>query len=642
MTGALAAALVLGVTSTSTPTAAAQGAAAAPVAQDVTHDGPVYRTVKYVNDGDYTIDLNATGGTGALTYQVVDQPTVDGKPAGTVTVAGSVATLKPNAGVDPGPVSFTYQAVDADGVESNVATVSFVYENQTPLTRELAFSTEKDTPLDIWPYARDAEDGGPFAWQKPGNRITYGEPKHGTIEPFFTEEDDEPGFKDIAHKVVYVPDTGYVGPDSFTYTMTDEDSGSSTSTIAVDVTKPAKTARGELNNVRYRCPFYVKINEDGQSDPNGEYDENTTRIVSRVMGGDVAFRVDVRAHAPKSVSPGEKYTVPDTEIDLKMPQGMAEMLAGQDLLGENLDLATTGFGQTAVGGQSTSDAHFKDTATGKEYDIPMSGLKSEMMPMTLPVPPEGVKIPVTGKLPELTAPESGSTVVSMPHEFFIDSILEPGVLGVIKSVGLRCYALPGTDLKLLSVPVVANTRTSATSPKVAYGQQAKVHVKVSKKANGKARVYQGKKLLGSAKVKQGRATVKLGRKSLRPGTHRLRVKFSGSRHFKASQDRTGLRVTKASSKVHAAKLGPAKVIAKKTRARVRVLVRAAQLKPSGRVVVRAGGKVVGKAKVKKGTVTLRLQRFAKPGRKRLKVSYLGSSIVKAGTDRLAIRVVPRR
>lgn len=635
---ALSAALVVG--STAMTTTSASGAPDVPVAEDITHPGPVYRILFYTppSDADLTVDLEATGGDGDLTYQVVDGPTVNGESAGKVQIEGSVATLDFGGTNVLGSGTFTYKAIDADGDESNVATVSFDVVNIDPITRELELTTERNKPLDLWLFARDAESGGPFPWLIPDNRVTYGTPKHGTIEPFFTEGNtSHPPFVESGHKAIYVPDKGFTGTDSFTYTITDEDGGSSTGTATVHVTKPKPTVRGEVNSIRYRCAYHIK-------DENGDYVEGTTKAVNQVMGGAVAFRIDVRAHAPKTLSPGEKFTVPDTEIDLNLPQGMAELLAGAENSTERtIPLDLSGFGQTAVGGQATAAGHFTETATGREYDVPMTGLESDMVPMTLPVPPEGVAIPVKGGLPELTAPQSGRLVVSMPKKFFIDAILEPGVLGgIIKNVGLQCEAFQGEDLSLVGVQVVTPTKTRANAPRVAYGQQAKVNVKVSKKAKGKVSVFKGKKRLGTKKLKNGKATVKLGRTALKPGKHKLRVKFAGSKGFKASKDRTRLRVTKAHSRVRATKAGPKRVVAKKTRARIRVKVRVPHVKTRGRVVIRSGRRVVGKGRVHDGKATIRVKKFKKPGKKRLRVRYLGNAKIKADTDRLRIRVVKRR
>lgn len=634
---ALSAALVIG--SAALTTTSAHGAPDAPVAADVSHEGPVYRSYSYTAGSDLTVDLDATGGVGGLTYQVVDQPTAEGAVIGEATVSGSVATLEISRQANPGPATFTYKAIDADGVESNLATVSFEVVNQLPLTRDLEFTTERGAALDLWPYARDAESGGPFPWTA-DTTLTYSDPEHGTIKPFFTKS-DRPEFAAVDHKATYIPNRRFIGTDVFTYTMTDTDGGSTTGTITVHVTKPEPTVRGEVNNLRYRCAYYVKMNEDGEADPDGEYSEVWTDATNYVMGGDVAFGVDVRAKAPRSLSPGQKYKVPNQEIDLTMDQGMSELLAGTDLTGPGAVLETVGFGQTAVGGQATASARFTETASGKEYGVPMSGLKSEMMPMSLPVPPEGVTIPVTGGLPRLTAPKSGDVVVSMPRKFFIDAILEPGVLGSIRSVGLDCKAASGQDLELIRVPVVNRTATTAKAPRVAYGKQAKVKVNVSKKATGKVRVFKGKKRIGVAKLKRGRATVKLGRTSLKPGKHRLTVKYAGNKHFKASNDRTRLRVTKASPKVRAVKAGPKRVVARKTRARIRVRVRAAGLDPRGRIVIRSGGRVVGKGRVHDGRTTMRVKRFKQPGKKRLRVLYRGTPTIKAGSDRLTIRVKRR-
>ncbi|MGH3357399.1 MAG: Ig-like domain repeat protein [Nocardioidaceae bacterium] len=509
------------------------------VADDLAYAEPVYRDGHYLMRDDQRVELRASGGSGELTYRIVNPPTSAGETIGSVAVTDDGATVSIELTADPGPASFSYQALDQEGRKSNVATVSFEVENRSPLTEDLALSTPRGTPLDIWPYARDAEDGGPFPWQREGNRIVYGQPQHGVVEPLFAGDRRAPDAFSVDHKAMYVPDPGYVGPDVFSYRFTDAEGGTSSGSVAVDVTaRPA--LRDGAAEVLYRCPLRVKVGASGQADPAGEYDPDATRIVSRVLGGDLMFRLGVRLSPPRRLEPGEPYTLPPADVDLTMSQSTAGMLAGENVAGDNLDLETAGFGQTAVGAGIAAELHVTEPAD--EYDVPLTGLQSGPVPLELPAPEAGVTVAMTGTLSDLAAPERGGVVVSMPREFDLDAAFEPGVQEVMTAVGMRCHAVDGQNLELDRVPVRARTRTAADARPVTYGEAPTVTVEVSARANGRVQVFEDTTVLGAALVEDGRARVRLPRDLLAPGAHRLRVAFEGGRGFTDSTGGTMLRV----------------------------------------------------------------------------------------------------
>ncbi|MBW9210078.1 Ig-like domain repeat protein [Mumia sp. zg.B21] len=609
---------------------------AEPVAtEDITVADPAYRGIFA---GPTAVTLKGTGGQGALTYTAGP---LSGPNEGRnidLTVDGDKAMIQPWEDAAPGSYSFTYTATDTNG-QASTSTVRFTIVNAAPVVRDQTFTTTRGKPFDGWPWARDLDMTGPFVWTSGAARFTYGEPEHGAIEAFFVADDDPASpasiFAKVQHKYTYVPDPGFVGTDRFTVTMTDADGVSTTGTVTIKVEEPAAPQTGVIRDVRYRCAY--DLGDPGTTDP-----------VAAVMGGDVTFRVDARAHMPAKLAPGEKFTVPDTEVSLKMARPMAELLAGPDFSAAPVPpMEEAGFGQTAVAGQATASAVFTETATGRTYEVPMTGLKSATVPLSLPMPAEGITIPVKGGLPELTAPQSGALTVAMPERMFINAVLTPGALGVITDVGLDCTAMDGEELTIGTVPVVDEPGTPAPAPSsvkasaasTRYGVSPRVSVSVSPStAGGRVEVRKGGTLLARSTVTKGRATVVLPRTALKPGTHTLSVRYLGDTKTKPSSTTVRLTIRKAKASV-TAKVTTKKVVAGKTRAKVRVTVKARGITPSGKVAVYYRGKKVGTATLRKnGQAIVRLKKLPKAGRVTLRVRYLGNATTGAATKTVKVSV----
>lgn len=443
--------LAVSVTSFAGASAVTNAVSDAPLAGDFEVATPVYRTTPYATPTT-NIDLTAGGADPDLTYEVVDQPHADDSTIGTAEIRGHTVALTIDSGAAAGTGSFTYRAIDDEEV-SEVATVSFEIANRKPLTRDLTLTTRRNAALDIWPYARDAVDGGPFPWRRSGNRITYSDPEHGTIEPFFGSGGDEPTFARVDHKAVYVPDPGYVGADSFSYTFTDEDGGESTARVSVDVVEPEERGRGERNDVRYRCAVHMRSNAEGQADPDGRFDAGLTSSVARYLGGDLVVGVDADVRAPRTLAPGATYRIAEPTLGLTLQPGAIELLGGVAVGGENLDLDAVGFGQESLGADVTASAMVRHTARGEVRGVRIDGLAARRRPVHGAGEDGESTIAVSGSTGELVAPRRGAVVVSLPQVYGLTLRLAPGLRGDIGTVGLRCYA-PGSErLQLARIPV---------------------------------------------------------------------------------------------------------------------------------------------------------------------------------------------
>ncbi|WP_096087639.1 glycoside hydrolase family 9 protein [Agaribacterium haliotis] len=90
--------------------------------------------------------------------------------------------------------------------------------NCTPVAEDLTFSTAADTALDIKLSAKDS-DGSISSY-------SYSEPMHGSLSG-------------SGAMLTYLPDAGYFGSDSFTYSATDNDGGvSNKATVSITVEEP--------------------------------------------------------------------------------------------------------------------------------------------------------------------------------------------------------------------------------------------------------------------------------------------------------------------------------------------------------------------------------------------------------------------
>ncbi len=119
------------------------------------------------------------------------------------------------------------------------------------------------------------------------------------------------------------------------------------------------------------------------------------------------------------------------------------------------------------------------------------------------------------------------------------------------------------------------------------------------------------------------------------------MRYLGDAKTKPSSTSVRLAVLKAKASV-AAKVTTKKVVAGKTRAKVRVTVKASGFTPSGRVAVYYRGKKVGTATLRKnGSAVVRLKKLSKAGRATLRVRYLGNATTGAATKTVKISVKRR-
>jgi len=191
--------------------------APAPVTLTITpvNDPPVADGMAATVAEDGSLVLTLTGSdldSPSLTFQVQANPA-----HGALTGSAPNLVYAPNADYF-GPDSLTFTTFDGE-LSSAPATVTLHVTpvNDPPLAQGQTFQTQEDTDLIVTLTGSDVD----------GDLLTFAvltPPEHGTLSG-------------TAPDLVYSPDTGYFGPDSFTFVARDGTSDSAPATVQITVTQ---------------------------------------------------------------------------------------------------------------------------------------------------------------------------------------------------------------------------------------------------------------------------------------------------------------------------------------------------------------------------------------------------------------------
>ena len=138
---------------------------------------------------------------------------------GTVLVNGdNTITYTPDAGFS-GTDSFTYSISDGNGgTDSATVTLTVSAPNQAPVAQDDVVPTNPDTPIVVAVLTNDLDpDGNPLTI------LAISQGSDGAVA------DNMDG------TLTYTPDVGFVGTDSFTYSITDANGGTDSATVTVYV-----------------------------------------------------------------------------------------------------------------------------------------------------------------------------------------------------------------------------------------------------------------------------------------------------------------------------------------------------------------------------------------------------------------------
>ncbi|MDI3325437.1 retention module-containing protein [Pontibacterium granulatum] len=251
-------------------------------------------------DGSVLIDVlgNDTDADGDLDPSTV---TITSLPSNGTVVVDSVTgavTYTPNDNYN-GPDSFQYTVQDADGNTSNPATVTIEVTPvaEPPVAVNDQVSTDEDSPIDIDVLANDEDPDGEI---DPTTVTIVTQPDHGTASV-----DPDTGV------VTYTPDENYNGPDSFQYTVQDDEGNtSSPATVNITVDPVADNPVAADDNVTTDEDVAVTIDVlANDTDLENDIDPTTVVIQSGPSNGSVA--VDL-VTGEVTYTPDGDYNGPDS------------------------------------------------------------------------------------------------------------------------------------------------------------------------------------------------------------------------------------------------------------------------------------------------------------------------------------------
>ncbi len=224
----------------------------------------------------------------------------------TLNSNGSFA-YTPNTGY-AGPDSFTYRANDGSA-DSNTATVNLNVSaappaNTPPTANDDAYTANENQTLNVPAAGVLANDTD--AEHDPLTAAKVSNPAHGSVT------------LNSNGSFAYTPNTGYAGPDSFTYRANDGSANSNTATVSLNVRATAATA--VVNTPPTARDDVYKVNENQalrvaaagvlKNDSDPDHDPLTAHLMTGPRHGSVILRGDGSlAYVPKhGVSGADSFT----------------------------------------------------------------------------------------------------------------------------------------------------------------------------------------------------------------------------------------------------------------------------------------------------------------------------------------------
>jgi large repetitive protein len=290
-------------------------------------------TVTLNPDGTVTYRTNATSGTDSFTYVLTDDEgltdtatvtiTIDAAPtaaADVVPTASNTAVTIPVLANDTDPESQTLTLVSVTNPGHGTAVVIGNQVRYTPANgfygADTFSYTVRDTAgnlvtgqvtVNVAPPAADTSTAV-LAGHSVDVTVTsdphltlsaVGTPQHGTATI-------------VNGKVRYTPATGFVGTDTFTYTVRDPNGGTSTATVTVTVSDGKPVAVADKRTTPYQKAVTIKV-LDNDLDPNGGL---TVTTVGTADHGTVTFTGTEVVFTPAAGFSGDAtFTYTATDVD---------------------------------------------------------------------------------------------------------------------------------------------------------------------------------------------------------------------------------------------------------------------------------------------------------------------------------------
>ena len=200
--------------------------------------------------------------------------------------------------------------------------------------------------------------------------------------------------------------------------------------------------------------------------------------------------------------------------------------------------------------------------------------------------------------------------------------------------------LAGQDDLVLTVTKATPVVTVGTGT-MTYGKSRVVTVVVAaagQSPGGTVQIKNGATVLATGTVNAGTAFVTLPAKSLPPGSAVLAAVYSGDANVAGATQAFQQQVVKATSTV-SVKVKPGTIKKNVTKARVKIVVSADGVVPTGKVKVKVKGEKAKTVTLINGKITVKFGPFGSLGKRKVTVKYLGDPFVNASSARTDFTVV---
>ncbi len=299
----------------------------------------------------------------------------------------------------------------------------------------------------------------------------------------------------------------------------------------------------------------------------------------------------------------------------------------------------------------TCTVHAEDGTSVLDQDVEMDGDTAATLELDDQAPTTELVIPSDGASYALGTPVRAEYTCAdnVPAGLTcVGDVRDGGSLDT-SAAGDRSFTVTAVDAagnsttKRITYTVVAPSPTASPALSVVggsstWGQVPSITVSVAgSTANGTIEVRHGSEVVASSVATLGVRRMTLPRGSVRPGDGALQVALVGADGKDVTATATEHVVAKASSTVT---VRSRKVT---TNHRLKVSVQVpSTLSPgeaSGRVVVKRGGKVIGRARTIAGTATVELELGRKVRSAKVTVTYRGNDVVAPSSARARVRVI---
>ena len=171
-----------------------------------------------------------------------------------MAIANNKITYTPNRGYT-GVDTFTYTLSDGNNHQATAtvtATIKAASGNIAPVATDDTVTTEMNAPITSDVLANDTDADGDSL-----TLSTYTAPTNGSVTR-------------VGNKLVYTPQTSFVGADSFRYSISDSHGHTATATVNITVTDPGKPDLSPNYAATYGdIPVIIRVLAD-DTDPDGD------------------------------------------------------------------------------------------------------------------------------------------------------------------------------------------------------------------------------------------------------------------------------------------------------------------------------------------------------------------------------------